>query len=389
MPHSSEDPPTDRISAELPRAVTPETGESDPPSASRNGTPDNGEARGSPRRRRRRRRRPPREAGPAEATAADQAQAKEPTMVGHPPQSGNLPVAPPRDAEPRRRRRRRRAVQHDAGSAEVTAGGEAQAAESAPGPRPSFAQPDGDVSGNSPSHPGRRHRRRRPPRAAISTDETAGGESIGGESAPTADSEPHERPRSRRRRRWPRRSADPTAAGADRAAGSPTADATPTATPGDRSAPFRGSRTRGPRDRRTRAEGLPERSPADRDRGSRDQRVRSKGPRDRQQGRGRDAPNKRPEQQLYALQSVIDRGFEDMADEAEDSVTRRVHWTIIKRTVADQKTGKPLSAIYVLQRDGIDTEFPNLSAARAAANKTIVHPEKLTLSKAEHAAAKT
>ena len=86
---------------------------------------------------------------------------------------------------------------------------------------------------------------------------------------------------------------------------------------------------------------------------------------------------------------MIDRGFEDMADEAEDSVTRRVHWTIIKRTVADQKTGKPLSAIYVLQRDGIDTEFPNLSAARAAANKTIVHPEKLTLSKAEHAAAKT
>jgi len=40
------------------------------------------------------------------------------------------------------------------------------------------------------------------------------------------------------------------------------------------------------------------------------------------------------------------------------------------------------------QRDGIDTEFPGLAAARAAANKTIVHPEKLTLSKAEHAAAK-
>jgi hypothetical protein len=29
-----------------------------------------------------------------------------------------------------------------------------------------------------------------------------------------------------------------------------------------------------------------------------------------------------------------------------------------------------------------------LGAARAAANKTVVHPEKLTLSKAEHAVAK-
>ena len=56
--------------------------------------------------------------------------------------------------------------------------------------------------------------------------------------------------------------------------------------------------------------------------------------------------------------------------------------------VADQQSGKAVSAVYVLQRDGVDTEFPNLGAARAAANKTIVHPEKLTLSKAEHAAAK-
>jgi hypothetical protein len=36
----------------------------------------------------------------------------------------------------------------------------------------------------------------------------------------------------------------------------------------------------------------------------------------------------------------------------------------------------------------MDAEFPNLGAARAAVNKTIVHPEKLTMSKAEHAAAK-
>jgi hypothetical protein len=85
---------------------------------------------------------------------------------------------------------------------------------------------------------------------------------------------------------------------------------------------------------------------------------------------------------------VVDRGFEDVVDAAEDNLTRRVHWTIIKRTVADQGSGKPISATYVLQREGVDTEFPGLGAARAAANKTIVHPEKLTLSKAEHAAAK-
>ena len=85
---------------------------------------------------------------------------------------------------------------------------------------------------------------------------------------------------------------------------------------------------------------------------------------------------------------MVDRGFEDIADEAEESATRRVHWTIVKRTVADQKSGKPMSAIYVLQRDGTESEFPNLGAARSAVNKTIVHPEKLTLSKAEHAAAK-
>jgi hypothetical protein len=60
----------------------------------------------------------------------------------------------------------------------------------------------------------------------------------------------------------------------------------------------------------------------------------------------------------------------------------------MKRTVADQGSGKLISATYVLQRDGVDTEYPGLATARAAANKTIIHPEKLTLSKAEHAAAK-
>ncbi len=85
---------------------------------------------------------------------------------------------------------------------------------------------------------------------------------------------------------------------------------------------------------------------------------------------------------------MVDRGFEDIADDTEENGTRRVHWTIVKRTVADQNSRKPMSAAYVLQREGGETEFANLGAARAAANKTIVHPEKLTLSKAEHVAAK-
>ncbi len=85
---------------------------------------------------------------------------------------------------------------------------------------------------------------------------------------------------------------------------------------------------------------------------------------------------------------MVDRGFEDVTDDSDEGATRRVHWTIVKRTVADQKSGKPMSAIYVLQREGVEAEFPNLGAARVAVNKTIVHPEKLTLSKAEHVAAK-
>jgi hypothetical protein len=82
---------------------------------------------------------------------------------------------------------------------------------------------------------------------------------------------------------------------------------------------------------------------------------------------------------------VVDRGFEDVEEEAG---TRRVHWTIVKRTTADQVSRKPVSAVYVLQRDGADSEFPNLGTARSAVNKTIDHPEKLTRSKAEIAAEK-
>ena len=78
--------------------------------------------------------------------------------------------------------------------------------------------------------------------------------------------------------------------------------------------------------------------------------------------------------------SVVDRGFEDVEEEAVEP--RRVHWTIVKRTVADQITRKPVSQNYVLQREGNDSEFPTLGAARDTVKKKIVHPEKLTLSKA-------
>jgi hypothetical protein len=91
---------------------------------------------------------------------------------------------------------------------------------------------------------------------------------------------------------------------------------------------------------------------------------------------------------LYRLEAIVDRGFEDVADPATEGATRRVDWTIVKRTTADQRSARTVSAIYVLRRDGTETEFAQLSAARAAVHKTIAHPEKLTLSKADHAAAK-
>jgi hypothetical protein len=96
--------------------------------------------------------------------------------------------------------------------------------------------------------------------------------------------------------------------------------------------------------------------------------------------------DRKVERKLYSFDSVVDRGFDDVEEEAG---TRRVHWTIVKRTTADQISRKPVSAVYVLQREGNDTEFPNLGAARSAVNKTIVHPEKLTRSKEEYAAEKS
>jgi len=145
-----------------------------------------------------------------------------------------------------------------------------------------------------------------------------------------------------------------------------------------------------PREDRPRPQG--EARPPGRDARARDGRdARGKGPRGpkaRPFGKGRNDFERRPEPKLVTFESVVDRGFEDVADEANGGEVKRVTWTIVKRTVADQRSTKPLSAVYVLKREDVDTEFPNLGAARSAVNKTIAHPEKLTRSKAEYAAAK-
>ncbi|MGO8918236.1 MAG: hypothetical protein ACLQJR_20235 [Stellaceae bacterium] len=123
----------------------------------------------------------------------------------------------------------------------------------------------------------------------------------------------------------------------------------------------------------------------DRDSGVRRERGRDKGPRSaNRHEKDRDRFNRKPEQSLYSFGSVVDRGFEEVTDAADAGATRRVNWTIVKRMVAERMSAKPVSTVYILRRDGTDTEFTHLSAARAAVNKTIVHPEKLTRPKADY-----
>jgi hypothetical protein len=232
----------------------------------------------------------------------------------------------------------------------------------------------------------RPRRRRRRPRPAISghtpgeTGDATAGEAAPAEAAGEAPTRPlgTRPPRSRNRRR--RR---PAVASAENGAVAPAEH------PPERSV---GRRDRDQRSREQRPDGA--RGDDRRDRGQRsgpgrgDQRGDRRGD---QRNRGRGGPpgrglhDRKIERKLYSFDSVVDRGFEDVEEEAG---TRRVHWTILKRTTADQISRKPISAVYVLQRDGNDSEFPNLGAARSAVNKTIVHPEKLTRSKEEYAAEK-
>jgi hypothetical protein len=210
----------------------------------------------------------------------------------------------------------------------------------------------------------RRRRRRRPPQFGGAADNTGTAEAPADGGAAPAAADPNRRP-SRRRVRRPR--TDRPAAEAGSAA---PQEARPER---DR----RATGGRGPREGDRRREGPGRDGPGNRQ----DRRDGRDG-----RGRGRGDGPKRIERKLYSFDSIVDRGFEDVEEEAG---TRRVHWTIVKRTVADQVSRKPMSQSYVLQRDGADSEFPNLGAARDAVNKKIVHPEKLTLSKAEHVAQKS
>ncbi|MBO0737679.1 MAG: hypothetical protein J2P48_14090, partial [Alphaproteobacteria bacterium] len=235
---------------------------------------------------------------------------------------------------------------------------------------PAESGPGTGVSAPAPAtrreHSRRRHRRRRLLREAAAIPETESRSASGtvGDLASPDGASPAGGPRVGRPRDKRPRQADTQERGTRR----------------DYSREQRG-RSGEPRDGR-------ERAPDHRRQGSRARGPRGARATDPHQARGRDAQQKKSEQKLYALEAVVDRGFDDVVEEAGEGVARRVHWTILKRTVADQKSGKPMSAVYVLQREGNNSEYPNLAAARAAVNKTIVHPEKLTMSKAEHAAAK-
>jgi hypothetical protein len=356
---------------------------------------------GSPAPLRRRRRRRPRKPQLDQVTPDARPQAGESAASDEDPASADA-AAPPLH---RRRRRRRRGPRPDAASLATPADQEHQAAGGAselpataakPGdlisPEPvgdAVQRPAAQSGEGKPEGPARaRRRRRRGPRPFEPVADAA----VAGEAVPAV---PGETGPGERRDRVPRTGARSRV---DRG----------TVADGDR-----GPQIRGPRQRRGPGEGQPNRRPRDTDLRNqapsgyrprsgggarfegrdRDARERSRGRAqsgraDRRRGRGRDEPKKEPERRLYALESVVDRGFEDVTDEGGDNETRRVHWTVIKRMVADQNSGKAISTVYVLQRDGVESEFPSLGTARAAANKTIVHPEKLTMSKAEHAAAK-
>jgi hypothetical protein len=384
MPHSDDPPsvaPSASVASEAPSASRPNASaenvaeDANPPNA----PPHDSEPRRP--RRRRHRRRPASASGPGEAGAFSAGQVTETVVAGKSPAADASQSARPADSEPhkpRRRRRRHRGPPRDAVSEEVSAGGaEGEAGEGIPG------DPEAQSASTGDSAQGRRTL-----------------------SLPRRDNVSREQPRRRRRhRRAPR---DPGST--ELQPGAKPQSGSEAAAPRNGPATIRKPRIGGPRSRPREAElregetrdaasrerrahdtgqgDIGPRQPGRRDQEPRGRGRRDKGSKDRRQGRGREPPQKRPEPKLYALESVVDRGFEDVADQSDESLTRRVHWTIIKRTVADQKSGKAMSAVYVLQRDGVDSEFPNLGAARAAVNKTIVHPEKLTLSKAEHAAAK-
>src|SRR5271168_3815693 len=319
MPHSSDDQP------DAPRP----SAESETPSATAGEAPDganptgpssaDGEPYQQRRHRRRRRRRPPSAAVSQAAAIADETTPKEAPPAGgavhdtQVPARGDAGESPA--SRPRRHRRRRRGPPRDA-SQQSPVRGDSPVGEDAQ-PDPTTVAPSEDATPAQPAPgaagetPRPRRRRRRPARRPGLMDpaDSGGQGSIGSEAITegTSQSEPGAVGRP-----WPSR---------------PRNRRLP-----DQAAPEGDPHPRGPRQPREQTEGPRDagaRAPDRRDqgadaRGRRDRRASGRPP-----GRGRDAPPRKPEQKLYALESVVDRGFEDVTEDSDEGGTRRVHWTII------------------------------------------------------------
>jgi hypothetical protein len=161
-------------------------------------------------------------------------------------------------------------------------------------PELAYAPPSGPAAETGTAPPRARRRRRRRPTDAAAPEHTA--------EAGTAAEPVGENAGGRRRREGPWQGEAEGGGGDGR----------------ERRAEGRGRRDSGPRDRSHRGDR--------RDRG------------------GRGAPPKRAvPQKLYSVDSIVDRGFEDV--EEEEGETRRVHWTIVKRTTAEQNSRKPVATV--------------------------------------------
>jgi hypothetical protein len=293
---------------------------------------------------------------------------------------GEAPATPGEAPQRRRRRRRRRKGPRPPGASQAAAPpGEARPEGEAPAPADGAAPStpgEAPPPGSAPQHPPRRHRQRprrhRGPRPqGAPTEATPAEGQAKPEEAPRAPYRRGVRERNFRAERRTAADAAPAEPGANEARG------------GNRGPRRGGERQPGERGRSGERSG--DRSS---ERGGGRDRPRlpgkGKGPPDR----GFGARAQKPEPKLYTTEAVVDRGFEDVPNPENEAETQRVHWTIVKRTVADQRTTKPVSMLYILKRGESEAEFVNLSLARAAVNKTIVHPEKLTLSKEQHALAR-
>jgi translation initiation factor IF-2 len=350
----------------------------------------------------------------------EQPLAEAPASENHEPSTGEPETVEPGTAapagdKPRRRRRRRKRPPHAPGEAALVASGEqAPTADAAPQgddantlhlaqapatPAESASDaPSPQRPGDAARRPPRRRRRRGPRPLREGAPVAPGeGEAVAAEAAVPAEGEARPRPRPEVygpflprnfRPRRPRSDAAPRDGEAPREGRGPR----PRGDRPPRQARARGDRPQGDRPQHDRPQGdrpqedRPRAARADGPRRERGDRPRSGG---RPGGRGRDERPARLEPKLYTAESVVDRGFEDVADEANEGATKRIGWSILKRTVADQRTTRLVSARYILKREEQETEFGNLGEARAAVNKTIQHPEKLTLSKEQHAATRS